>query len=126
MNTVRKAKKIRCNQSVAIIEQNDLCISCGACVHVCPFHNIRMRYNNYRGKWDAVVSQEDICSGCDGSKLCLGVCPSYGVNYIALAASDENNGLGRIEAVVNAFSAFSIASVACCRTPGTSPLSGAR
>jgi len=90
--------------SIKIIEDNDLCISCGSCTHICPFDNIFMEYIEIRGKYDAVVQDEDVCLNCNGMKNCLAVCPSYNVNYEALAFSSENNFLGKIENVYNGYS----------------------
>jgi len=90
--------------SIKVIEENDLCISCGACTHICPFDNIIMNYISYRGKFDAVVQNEESCLKCNGAKNCLAVCPSYNVNYENLAQSSQNNFLGKIENVYNGYS----------------------
>jgi coenzyme F420-reducing hydrogenase beta subunit len=90
--------------SIQVIEENDLCISCGACTHICPFDNILMQYIDSRGKYDAVVQDDDFCLKCNGSKNCLAVCPSYNVNYEGLASSSQNDFFGKIENVYNGFS----------------------
>jgi len=90
-------------ESIKIIEENDLCISCGACTHICPFDNILMNYNTYRGKYDAVVQEEELCLQCNGFKNCLAVCPSYNVNYEELASSSDNGYLGKIHNVYNGY-----------------------
>ncbi len=90
--------------SIKIIEDNDLCISCGACTHICPFDNIVMNYIVNRGKYDAVVQDNSICLKCNGAKNCLAVCPSYDVNYEELAKSSKNDFLGKIENVYNTYS----------------------
>ena len=90
--------------SIRIIEENDLCISCGACIHICPFDNIIMQYIDDRGKYDAVVQDDDTCLKCNGVKNCLAVCPSYNVDYEALALSSQNNFLGKVENVYNGYS----------------------
>ena len=89
--------------SIKVIEDNDLCISCGACTHICPFDNIIMSYIEGRGKYDALVQDEDQCLKCNGSKNCLAVCPSYNVNYEELANASDNNFLGHIEKVYNGY-----------------------
>lgn len=90
--------------SIRIIEDNDLCISCGACTYICPFDNILMQYKNERGKYDAVVQDDDVCLKCNGMKNCLAVCPSYNVNYEKLASSSKNDFLGKVENVYNGYS----------------------
>nr|VFK43573.1 MAG: Coenzyme F420-reducing hydrogenase, beta subunit [Candidatus Kentron sp. TC] len=93
------------HHSVAVITDNDLCVSCGACFHICPYENIQIRLDSRRGKWEPVMPETDICDRrCNGKELCLSVCPSYDVDYIALAESDKNNLLGRIERVYTGFS----------------------
>jgi len=93
------------NNSIKIITDNDLCISCGACSHICPYHNIQIRLNAHHGKWEPVIPKIDICENrCNGKELCLSVCPSYDVNYIDLAESDKNQLLGKIERVYTGFS----------------------
>lgn len=91
--------------SIKIIADNDLCISCGSCVHICPFDNIVMRYATKRAKWDAVVTDTDICSQCNGEKNCLYVCPSYNTDYTQFG-SEKNDFLGNIENVYNGWSKF--------------------
>lgn len=90
--------------SVKIISDNDLCVSCGACLHICPFNNIRMEFNDYRGKWESQVKNSDACKKCNGKSLCLSVCPSYNVDYVELARSNENHLLGKIRSVYNGYS----------------------
>jgi len=90
--------------SIKVIEDNDLCISCGACTHICPFDNIIMQYIENRGKYDALVQDNDLCLKCNGVKNCLAVCPSYNVDYEKLANSSKNNYLGNIENVYNGYS----------------------
>lgn len=92
------------NNSIKIIIDNDLCVSCGACIHICPFSNIGMVYSNIREKWDAEVNDLSKCLKCNGTKNCLYVCPSYNTDYIQLAKSNENNLLGRIRNVYNGYS----------------------
>lgn len=90
--------------SIKIISDNDLCVSCGACLHICPFNNIQMKFNDYRGKWETQVKNSDACRKCNGKSLCLSVCPSYNVDYVELASSNENNLLGKIRSVCNGHS----------------------
>lgn len=91
-------------ENIQLIVNNDLCVSCGACVHVCPFSNIYMKYSCFRGKWDAEIKDGLICQNCDGVENCLYVCPSYNVNYIKLAGSDRNNLLGTVKAIYSGYS----------------------
>jgi len=90
--------------NIKLIVDNDLCISCGACIHICPFDNIIMSYIKSRGKYDALIKNENQCLECNGLKNCLAVCPSYNVNYDELANSKDNDFLGRIEKVYNGYS----------------------
>ena len=64
-----------------------------------------MRISHHHGKWEPVIQKTDICDNrCNGKELCLSVCPSYDIDYIALAESDKNNLLGKIERVYTGFS----------------------
>jgi coenzyme F420 hydrogenase subunit beta len=96
-------KEMKKEISIRVIEENDLCISCGACVHICPFDNITMNYIESRGKYDGVVTNDEICLKCNGSKNCLAVCPSYNVDYEYLANASANDFLGKIENVYNGY-----------------------
>lgn len=91
--------------SIKIITDNDYCISCGACTHICPHDTIRMQYDSFRGKWDAIVQDTGKCVSCNGFKNCLAVCPSYNVDYMRLASSHENQLLGKIKSIYNGYSA---------------------
>jgi len=88
---------------IRIIIASNLCISCGACVYICRYCNIHMEFNHARGKWDACVKKPEICQRCEGDFICLSVCPSYDVNYMELAGSQENSLLGRIKNVYNGY-----------------------
>ena len=88
---------------IRIILENDLCISCGACTHICPHGNLEMKMQDSRGKWDAFIKNPDICWSCGAASNCLSVCPSYGVNYLELTGSNENHLLGRIKNVYNGY-----------------------
>lgn len=90
--------------SIEIITDNDLCVSCGACSHICPFTNIAMEFNDYRGKWEAQVQDSETCDTCGKVSPCLSVCPNYNIDYVSLADSNENNMLGRIKGVYNGYS----------------------
>lgn len=90
--------------NIRIIAENDLCISCGACFHICPKNNLAFRFNSYSGKWEPTVIDQIRCSRCKGDELCLSVCPSYNVNYMELAGSDSNKLLGKIENIYTGFS----------------------
>ena len=90
--------------SIKIITDNDWCVSCGACFHICPFDNIEIQLNDHHGKWEAQVLDVQACNKCSGISLCLSVCPSYNVDYITLAQSDMNHLLGRISNVYNGHS----------------------
>jgi len=90
--------------SVKIITANDLCVSCGACFHICPFENIEMWLNDRHGKWEARILDVQRCNKCRRKSPCLSVCPSYNVDYITLAQSHMNHLLGRISNVYNGYS----------------------
>jgi coenzyme F420-reducing hydrogenase beta subunit len=60
-----------------------------------------MEFNIARGKWDACVKKPEFCERCEADAICLSVCPSYDVNYMELAGSQENRLLGRIKNVYN-------------------------
>lgn len=90
-------------KGIRIILDNDLCISCGACIHICMHDNICMELNKARGKWDACVKNTEICQKCGDHPNCLTVCPSYNVNYMELARSHENHLLGRIRNIYNGY-----------------------
>jgi coenzyme F420 hydrogenase subunit beta len=91
------------NEGIGMILASDLCISCGACVHICVHRNIEMEFNRARGKWNARVRKPEDCQRCKGDSICLSVCPSYNVNYMELAGSQENGLLGRIKNVYNGY-----------------------
>lgn len=89
--------------SIKLITDNNLCISCGACTHICPFDNIDMKYSSFRGKWDAIVENTEICLKCNGETNCLYVCPSHNMDYTKFG-SQENEFLGKIENIYNGWS----------------------
>jgi coenzyme F420 hydrogenase subunit beta len=91
------------NEGIRMILASNLCISCGACVHICVHRNIEMEFNRARGKWEACVRKPEVCQSCKGDSICLSVCPSYDVNYMELAGSQENGLLGRIKNVYNGY-----------------------
>ncbi len=91
-------------KSIRIITDNDLCVSCGGCTHACARNNIEMRLDDYQGKWLAAIQDAEKCKKCHGEKFCLSVCPSYDVDYMSLAESNQNRLLGKIKRVYNGFS----------------------
>lgn len=89
--------------SIKVITDNNLCISCGSCTHICPFDNILMEFSESRGKWDAIVQNTDACLQCNGEQNCLYVCPSYETDYTQFG-SEENNLIGKVENIYNGYS----------------------
>ncbi len=90
--------------SIKVITDNDLCISCGACSHICPYKIIDMIFNKNQSKWEPFVREESICNNrCNGKELCLSVCPSYNVDYMQIANSHENKMLGKIQNVYTGY-----------------------
>jgi len=91
--------------TVQTIIKSDLCVSCGACSHICPNNNISILYNELLTKWNANVLNINACTSCNGKSNCVAVCPSAGVDYMRLCNSNENNLLGKIKNVYNGSSA---------------------
>lgn len=68
---------------IQLITDNELCVSCGVCVHACPKLTIRMEESPKSGMVEAVIGDPAACVGCDAP--CLDVCPSYEEDFIQLA-----------------------------------------
>ncbi len=86
-------------QNVSIIPENDLCISCGACRHACPAQEITIEYRVTKGIYEPVIQNTVACDTCS-TKPCLQVCPSYQVDFRALANwMDEEEVFGPVEGV---------------------------
>jgi coenzyme F420-reducing hydrogenase beta subunit len=71
-------------RNIQLITSNDLCISCGACKHACPYGNIEIYLNGIKGFYEPVVTDFDLCSSCT-TQACLKVCPSYEENFVELS-----------------------------------------
>ena len=74
----------------------DECISCGACMAICPLGNIRLVYNERREKYDARVVAPERCGQNCGANNWLRVCPSDEVDFAALGDAEANDALGRL------------------------------
>jgi len=83
------------SESIDLICRADQCISCGACVAICPLDNIRLVYNGQREKYDARVVAPERCGQNCAASNCLRVCPSYEVDFAALGDAEANDALGR-------------------------------
>lgn len=66
------------------IINNDLCISCGACVYACPHSNLSIILNTTKGQYEPKEINKNICQECK-KQDCLEVCPSYKVDYEKLS-----------------------------------------
>ena len=59
------------------IIDNDLCVSCGACIQACQKNNLEMSFNEKKGMYEPRAINPHLCDDCN----CLDVCPSYVVDY---------------------------------------------
>ncbi len=72
------------DQNIQLITDNNLCISCGACKHACPYQVIQIEMNDDKGFYEPIVVDDQHCATCE-SRACLTVCPSYEENFVELA-----------------------------------------
>lgn len=70
-------------QNIILITNNDLCISCGACKHACPYNEIEIEINKTKGFLEPIVRNPTSCIDCE-TQPCLKVCPSYEEDFIEL------------------------------------------
>jgi coenzyme F420 hydrogenase subunit beta len=70
--------------NVGLITENDLCISCGACPHACPYDNIAIEMNAAKGMYEPVIRAVSPCETC-ADQPCLRVCPSFEEDFVELA-----------------------------------------
>ena len=68
---------------VANVITNDLCISCGVFIPVCPKNNIIPDYSSRLGSHQVKIVDTNNCTDCS-DKPCDIVCPSVSVDYIDL------------------------------------------
>ncbi len=77
------------NHTVITVRDNDLCISCGICVAVCPHKCIELSHIN---GMNLPAINFDRCVGCN---KCFEACPGKGFNYRERGETyTENFGLG--------------------------------
>ncbi len=91
-------------KNIELIVEHDVCVSCGACSHICPFRNIQMEYSSVYEKWLPRVIDRKFCHQCNGLKNCLSVCQSFAVDYQQLAESHKNHLLGKVSGVYTGYS----------------------
>lgn len=86
-------------QTVEQIGKKNMCISCGACISVCPNDAIKITFNQISGCFSPEIDNNK-CVRCG---LCFRACPSVEVDFkemgIDINANQEENlsGLGRCE-----------------------------
>ena len=71
---MKKKKITHCTDIQSVIE-NDLCITCGACVEICPESNLITHYDKSNGAYQPKIVDVNVCSSCS-SKPCEKVCQS--------------------------------------------------
>ena len=64
------------------IIDNNLCVSCGACVQTCGEKNLKIVFNKKKGMYEPKALNSHIYDECD----CLDICPSFFVDYNELSA----------------------------------------
>lgn len=85
--------------NIKLITDNDLCVSCGACKHACPYQEIQIRLNETKEIYEPVIANISTCLTCD-NQLCLQVCPSYEEDFISMANwTDASQRIGPVEAI---------------------------
>jgi len=62
------------------VAEDDLCLSCGTCVTVCPTSAIKIGLSNDKGIYEPFVNE----SKCTLCKLCVDVCPGLSVDFTNL------------------------------------------
>jgi coenzyme F420 hydrogenase subunit beta len=85
MHTFGKELHYHHMKFVPIIQQvidNDHCITCGACIQVCPPKIIRSVFNKTRLAYEVKISEPDKCNHCPAP--CDKVCPSITTNFMDL------------------------------------------
>jgi coenzyme F420 hydrogenase subunit beta len=92
---------------VPIIQQvidNDHCITCGACIQVCPEKTILSEFNKKRLAFEVKIREPDKCIGCPAP--CDNVCPSITSNFMDLLKTGNKEVLreGPIENVYTGYS----------------------
>lgn len=70
-------------QTIKTIIDADLCVGCGACVYACPHNNLTLSFSQEKEMFEPVCRQAHTCDTC----TCLHVCPSYAVDYTAMATA---------------------------------------
>lgn len=91
--------------TVDIIKNNRLCVSCGVCKAVCP--KSAVHYERDRGMYLPVIDKE-LCVDCG---LCFRVCPGKGMDYTGYMEETECGGpdiFGKYSYLCNAWSRSSL------------------
>ena len=90
--------------NVNLITDNDLCVSCGACKHACPYQEIDLKLNVAKGLYEPFIKNVVTCLTCD-NQPCLQVCPSYEEDFVSLANwSDPTQRIGPVAAIYTGYS----------------------
>lgn len=66
--------------------ENDHCITCGACIQVCPPHIITSSFSKERMAYEVKITNPEKCTGC--SAPCDQVCPSIETNFMKLLGTN--------------------------------------
>lgn len=107
MNTFASLLKLELMKFVPKIQQvidYDHCITCGACIQICPKKNITPEFNKTRLAFEVKINQPELCAECPAP--CDEVCPSITTNFKELLnAGDKTiNREGLIENVYLGYS----------------------
>lgn len=92
--------------NINVINENDLCIACGACIYSCPAGNLEIRFNDFKGLYEpCIIDNEKCLKNCSNFKVapCLTVCPSNKIDYFDLSelkfGNKPNTSLGEVDRI---------------------------
>jgi len=75
VNAISKDEKLG-----IVIVDDDLCISCGKCTEVCPYHGIFL---------DIKTKKAVSCDLCGGDPLCVKWCPTHALEYTSVSKEEK-------------------------------------